>query len=55
MKFDSTLDSIRGDPRFAAAFAKVAADMAVQLKIVREMERAGEIPAREELPEPRID
>ena len=53
--FSAPLGSIRRDPRFQAAFARIEADMNEQLKIVREMERRGEIPSRDELPEPRFD
>jgi len=42
-EFEITLDAIRDDPRFKAAFARVEADMAGQLKLVRQMERDGEI------------
>ena len=48
-RFDASLDSIRGDPRFEAAFAVIEADMARQLESVRAMERSGEIPTLEAL------
>jgi tetratricopeptide (TPR) repeat protein len=54
-QFDSLLNSIRGDPRFEAAFARIEADLHEQLEIVREMERRGEIPSRDDLPEPTFD
>jgi len=53
--FSAALNSIRGDRRFPAAFARIEVDMSEQLEIVRAMERSGEIPSREELPEPRFD
>jgi TolB-like protein len=54
-QFDSLLNSIRGDPRFEAAFARIEADLHEQLEIVREMERRGEIPSRDDLPEPKFE
>jgi len=54
-RFEAPLSSIRDDPRFKAAFARIEADMNEQLKIVREMERKGEIPSRGDLPQPRLD
>jgi len=41
--YDLSLDSIRDNPRFKAAFAIIKADMARQLASVRKMERNGQI------------
>jgi tetratricopeptide (TPR) repeat protein len=48
-QFNMTLDAIRDDPRFQAAFAIIEADMAMQLESVREMERTGVIPVPHEI------
>jgi TolB-like protein len=53
-QFDASFSSIRGDPRFQAAFARIEADMNEQLEIVREMERRGGIPARDQFPKPSL-
>jgi tetratricopeptide (TPR) repeat protein len=55
MQLDSLMDAIRDDARFKAAFARIEADRSEQLEIVREMERRGEIPSRDELPEPKFE
>jgi TolB-like protein/DNA-binding winged helix-turn-helix (wHTH) protein len=46
---DVVFDAIRGHERFRAIAATIEADMAQQLKNVREMERRGEIPTLEEV------
>ncbi len=43
LEHDSTLESIRDTPEFAAIVAEIEADMAAQLERVREMERNGEL------------
>jgi len=48
-QFNMTLDAIRDDPRFQAAFAIIEADMAMQLESVREMERTGAISVPHEI------
>jgi len=47
--YDPTLDAIRDDPRFQAAFAEVEVEMAKQLEHVRKMEQNGEVVTIEEL------
>jgi len=37
--------AIRDDPEFSAMLAEVQADVALQLERVRELERAGRVPA----------
>jgi len=44
---DTTLDSIRDQPRFQALVAEVEADLAQQLENVRALERNGELPTLE--------
>ena len=45
LKYDLTLESIRGDARFQSIYDEIEADMAEQLARVREMEFSGEIVA----------
>jgi TolB-like protein/cytochrome c-type biogenesis protein CcmH/NrfG len=46
---DVSFDAVRNDERFQAIVATIEADMAQQLKNVREMQRRGEVPTLEEV------
>jgi hypothetical protein len=47
LRHDPTLESIRGEPEFVAAVDQIEADVAAQMRRIREMEASGEMLAVE--------